>query len=621
MIVNQKIRNISMFKDDIYESLLNNEAKKIYLEWRSIGSVLTESTITQRQIQQIFQAIADGTNQGLNIDSLGQGATPSADAPRRGILGSIWQGWSNFKDKIAQSRPISGFDVAFDKLQQKILSKAGGKSGTVGKMLKAYKEFGNKYPRIQSAIYYGLTIAAALSGWGLGGSIVLAGLRTLNGLLQGERFSSAAWKGIKTAVLGAAAPQIFSAGAEALEKLSGGSSVSNFGGTGIAPTEPVGLEVGDKTDTSSDFGGTGIGPTEDPGLYKTTPFKVPAADSGGTLSQIAQKFNVSVRELLAANPELTNSDVLKQGQIIQIPSETGSAVYDKGVGTAADTMKKIASGEYTDSPISRAQAAKFGIKEGINIKKMNRIFENQKELKLPQRSAVYLNSIGLSIIFSACERKALRESILDTFKNKITKDKLDLFWRKNYGEYSQQDNVNVETVIQFLRRMGVKDGLIQRVFSELKIPTSTAAPADMEKITGMSTTDSKETAPVSSTSNTTLSNQPIGKSLPGVDDKFNGSQSDDSSSVSSTDVPIGTEIEFPGTNIVFKYENTPQWVTKDKKLPANQYPSKVLSQLAKGVSKDNINMRDLTSSRRNLHWDAVGMGAYESKMLKKKKRL
>ena len=67
---------------------------------------------------------------------------------------------------------------------------------------------------------------------------------------------------------------------------------------------------------------------------------------GDNLSTLAQKNNISVRELMAANPQITNPDQLRAGETINIPSETGSKTYDQGVGTASDTAKKMASGQY-----------------------------------------------------------------------------------------------------------------------------------------------------------------------------------------------------------------------------------------------------------------------------------
>jgi hypothetical protein len=64
---------------------------------------------------------------------------------------------------------------------------------------------------------------------------------------------------------------------------------------------------------------------------------------------------------MKSNPEITNPDVIKAGQAIKIPLGdefvTGNP-YQGGVGTASDTMKKIASGEYTPSEISTNAAAK-----------------------------------------------------------------------------------------------------------------------------------------------------------------------------------------------------------------------------------------------------------------------
>ena len=90
--------------------------------------------------------------------------------------------WNKFKEKIAQSGPVSGFDVAFDSVQKKLLNAAGGESGKIGKALNAYKEFANKYPKMQGAIYAGLIALAGISGAGLGGAALLAGLKTFDRL-------------------------------------------------------------------------------------------------------------------------------------------------------------------------------------------------------------------------------------------------------------------------------------------------------------------------------------------------------------------------------------------------------------------------------------------------------
>ena len=103
----------------------------------------------------------------------------------------------------------------------------------------------------------------------------------------------------------------------------------------------VGYDEPDRT-------GTGI-PSGEAGDYAQTAALQPreyTVKPGDTLSTLAQKKDISVRELMAANPQITNPDQLRAGETINIPSETGSKTYDQGVGTASDTAKKMASGQY-----------------------------------------------------------------------------------------------------------------------------------------------------------------------------------------------------------------------------------------------------------------------------------
>ena len=98
--------------------------------------------------------------------------------------------------------------------------------------------------------------------------------------------------------------------------------------------------------------------------------------SGDTLSKIAQANNTSVTELQGLNPQLAaasgatggqslNPDVIFPGQQITLPPGTpGADVYAGGVGTAADTAAKVASGQYAPnprSPLRLAETVKYKI--------------------------------------------------------------------------------------------------------------------------------------------------------------------------------------------------------------------------------------------------------------------
>jgi hypothetical protein len=72
-------------------------------------------------------------------------------------------------------------------------------------------------------------------------------------------------------------------------------------------------------------------------------------------------------------------------------------------------------------------------------------------------------------------------------------------------------------------------------------------------------------------------------------------------------VGAGTEIELPGTNLKFRY--SPQWITADGKI-ASDSSAKVLNQIASGVNRADISMRDLTDARRQPYKTGPGMSQY-----------
>ena len=70
-------------------------------------------------------------------------------------------------------------------------------------------------------------------------------------------------------------------------------------------------------DTGSTSGGTGdatdkAGPVADASTYMMR--------SGDTIKRIASHFGVNLRDLVAANPQVANPDVIRPGQVIYIPA-------------------------------------------------------------------------------------------------------------------------------------------------------------------------------------------------------------------------------------------------------------------------------------------------------------
>jgi LysM repeat protein len=591
----QRLIEQRIMKDPIYEG------------FNRVGRMIAEADLSQEQIKQLFQAVADGAAAGGNVQNAGDAPVNNRTWVGKGgdKAAELAKWWDNVKTKISQSAPVAGFDQSVDAIQGKLLKAAGGDSGVVGQALAKYREFGKQHPIFQGAIYAGLIALAGISGAGLGGAALLGGIKIFDRLLQGDKASSALWRGFKTAAIAGAAGQVGQLlhpgqppGIDNPVVGPDGNPVVPPGGDGTIP--PGGNGTGD-----------GIGPGEEivppsqnidptnPDAWAdgtqangtdTIPYTV---QQGETLSQIAKSNGVSVKDMMDANPDITNPDVLKTGQSLQIPQSTGEYnVYDQGVGTQADTLAKIKSGEYTDSPISRRDLSggagtgqvnpqspatlrtppyvvdngngpevvpRPGADSAATLRTPPYVVDNGNgpevvprpgarlvrqsyinprtmiseyvdynatmrsrmlaEMRGMPQNGCYLTASGVKAIFEGVVAEGpwdaiksgvskvaggvekFGQGVADTVKkgynaaaNKITYDKLDLNWRKNYKEFDPTAGtgpVDSEQVKAFLRKQGVTDVLINKVFGDLGLEATQAEPAQDQaqpaQATGFST--------------------------------------------------------------------------------------------------------------------------------------
>lgn len=183
----------------LYEGLDPSTSNSMML-WESAGFKLREAALTADQIQQLFQQIEqDATAAGDNRTLLGKGKDAAS---------AVNKAWEDLKTKIQDSGPIKNVDAAYDSAVAKIEKGLGGPDNAVSKAIMKYREFAKKHPIAQGFIYSALIAAAGISGAGLGGAAVLGLLKMTDKLLQGEKFSSAAYSGAKTGLTAFAASKI-----------------------------------------------------------------------------------------------------------------------------------------------------------------------------------------------------------------------------------------------------------------------------------------------------------------------------------------------------------------------------------------------------------------------------
>lgn len=194
-----RIQQLSTSKHYLYEGLDYSNRKTMVL-WESAGLQLKEAALTADQIQSLFAEIEkSATDAGGNRTALGIG---------KDAMSAVNKAWEDLKTKVQDSKPIKNVDSTYDGVIAKIEAGLGGPDNAVSKVIMGYRKFAKEHPIAQGLIYSVLIAAAGISGAGLGGAAVLGLLKMADKLLQGEKFSSAAYSGAKTGAMAYGASKI-----------------------------------------------------------------------------------------------------------------------------------------------------------------------------------------------------------------------------------------------------------------------------------------------------------------------------------------------------------------------------------------------------------------------------
>lgn len=429
--------------DILLESTIKNDP--IFESAYRGSRLLAELKLSPDQITKIFQAVSDGAakgeNDGSNRTVLGKGA----DA-----VTSVGQAFEQVKAKISQSGPVSGFDAAFDKMQTQILDAAGGDSGPVGQAITKYQEFAKAHPVMQGAIYAGLIALAGISGAGLGGAALIGGIKLFDRLLQGDKASSAIWTGFKTGAVAAAAGQI-------------GQSMQ-------------GDEVAAAADT--------------------------ATSAGNALDPQYQQAIKSVNANASFTPEYKEAFVTAlKDEAANFPS-SDRATINATIEAAKEMAQEVAGEKFTNA--AQKVAAKLKGESIVSAPAIVEYVDRQATVWTWALNEGLGRSHGGVLITSAGVRKVFETVVnegpfsdkikagagrvagaiggavkrgVDDATNKITYNKLDLNWRRGEGR-DQTGPVDSEVLAAFLRKQGVKDGLLSSVYKSMKIPVTASVPAD-----------------------------------------------------------------------------------------------------------------------------------------------
>lgn len=428
----------------LYEGLDRSATQSMML-WESAGFKLKEAALTADQIQQIFQSVEQGaTDAGGNRTMLGKGKD-AAEA--------VNKAWEDLKTKIQSSAPIANVDATYDNAIAKIEAGLGGPDNAISKIIMGYRKFAKEHPIAQGFIYSALIAAAGISGAGLGGAAVLGLLKMADKLLQGEKFSSAAYSGAKTGAMAYGASKL-----------------------------------GDYLKGKPEGGAPAPDATAAPPAAQTVP------DTGAVTAPsdiVSKGYRAVMKSAMDAGKNYANNGGATDAMSIQSAAEEfGNALLAQGMkhdqaNNMVQIFKTSAKGAAARALGGTAQSTMGGALQAVT----NSIYRPGRALSEGQ---VYM-------IFNRVSREAVMEGPLDAIKGaagkaagwlqtkgknlttKVTADKLNSAWQKAGSPLDSDELAN------FLQTQGVDAGIVSKVYTDLKIPAAgqgAAAPADAAAAAG-----------------------------------------------------------------------------------------------------------------------------------------
>ena len=476
----------------LYEGLDYSTSHSMML-WESAGFKLKEAALTADQIQQIFQNVEkNATDAGSNRTMLGKGKDAAV---------AVNKAWEDLKTKVQNSGPIKNVDAAYDSAVAKIETGLGGPDNAINKVIQGYRKFAKEHPVAQGLIYSALIAAAGISGAGLGGAAVLGLLKMTDKLLQGEKFSSAAYSGAKTGAMAYGASKL-------------GDLIKGKPEGGLDPNDP------DVAAFKQDIADTKAAAQE----IANKAVKDAAASGAKTQSELVDAAMQALEKEGMGTNVGGNLSVQSVERISQQAAHIGSAAGEvvKGAGAemfkglASDSMAdatikriadSIAAGQLSTSDLQHLQASQGFITNALSnadpareaaltahynvLDKMLRAANDIPVNSSIQRTGRALSEGQVYMIFNRISaQQQLTEGPMDFIKGaaakgidklktvgtnlttKITADKLNSAWQK---AGSPMDS---EELKQFLLSYGgIEAPVVDKVFTDLKIPAAPTAQA------------------------------------------------------------------------------------------------------------------------------------------------
>ena len=448
----------NLIENNNHRQILRESCEGLTLEQRRIVEgiynefvPLIEASLTADQIKQVFgelekQSVAGGANRTV----VGAGVDVAKKANE--VINNVGK-W------LQDTTPVKMADQKFEQLKAKV----GSKFPDLDKQLTGLGSWMKENPGKSAAIIGVLTALASLAGGPVGGAIAGQVLRGAAELIKGEKLSTAIGKGIKTAALGYLSGKAF----EMLGKFVGGMRVESLP---VPGAEDAGLETVSWGATKT-LTGPGTEWKQMTQGFKVDVFPQEAEGINAAMNMIRNGepggFDILqkiAREVNTKSYASAINDILGNARADQLAND-GLLNWIKGMAGAGQAISQGAVAASTGSEKKESYYVQTRpLSEGQVYLLFDRVLVEAGFLDKLKAGAG--KAVGAVAKGAAWAGKQATE--------KVTSAKLLAAWKL---EGSPTDS---EALKKFLLDYGGIDaGTIDKVYTDMKLPTGTADPAAM----------------------------------------------------------------------------------------------------------------------------------------------
>ena len=471
---------ISALEKNIFESLDLNKDDPYVEHWqKQVYPLLMEVAVSPEQVKQLLKSVEITAGEmGQNRSMAGKAVDAAGEISDK--VKDLW--FNKLGGALQQSSAVQGFDTKWEDIKAKVAAENPKLAAALGK----YKKFADANPKLQKflmmvaasvagalglAVAGGAAAGVAATGLGVGAGVAIVNI--VDRLLKNEKLSTAVGRGATAGLVAGLTAAGIKAATAALDQLGQITKIKNsyyveYNGQGAYVNAEdyqawkEGMKAADEMTKNIDF-------------FTNSQSYMDASAKGMTKSA-----EVAAEILTKAADPAYQEAAMAAAEIVIEPGAVETAVAAmRDAAKAVNPVVSAVAGQAAGSAGEKKESYYLQtrpLSEGQIYLLFNRIAQQDQLTEAPMD----LIKKGAGAVASAVGKGV--SAVGKQITNKNTYEKLWASWKL---EGSPTDS---EQLAQFLKGQGVSDQVIEKVYTDMKLPapgTKPAATVDIESVKQM----------------------------------------------------------------------------------------------------------------------------------------